>query len=526
MMRCMFIRCALLGILLWTCPLWAKVPATTAADHPPAAEAATVPGTVVTEHQIEIDGRILRYRATAGDLTLHDSNDKPTAHFFFVAYDKIPQGTMRQRPIIFLFNGGPGAASVWLHLGTVGPKRVKLGEMGQAPAPPYELVDNEQTWLEAADLVFIDPVGTGYSRAAEGKNAEDFFGVQQDVKSVGQFIRLYTTQYQRWASPKFLAGESYGTTRAAALSNYLHDSDGLDLNGIILISSVLNFQTIQFGNGNDLPYALYLPTYAATAWYHHKLADELQKLPLKELVSRVQEWTLNDYFKILAQGSGLSRNERDAAADQLARYTGLGTDLIEQANLRIEPRLFRKHLLGDHQLIGRMDTRLEGFAPDPTSPWGEYDPGMDRYVGVYGGAFNNYIRQQLNYKSDLPYVVLSQKAHWKLQGEHPGYLDVSDDLQSAMLSNPHLRVFVACGYYDLATPFFASDYTVDHLNVGPELRRNIVEKYYPGGHMMYHNPPARVQLSHDIAAFVQSAAGSGAPTTQQDGGSGKDAPPR
>ncbi len=499
-MRTMHIRASLITLLLCAPVAWSAPATTTTA--PSTRPATAEKGVVLTEHQITLEGRPLRYHARAGTLTLRDARQKPTADFFFVAYER--QGEQpADRPIIFLFNGGPGAASVWLHLGTVGPQRVQLGPIGQPPPPPYRLVDNEQSWLDLADLVFIDPVGTGYSRPADGKSAKDFYGVEVDVASVGDFIRLYTTRYQRWASPKFLAGESYGTTRAAALSNYLHSAYGLDLNGIILVSSVLNFQTIQFGNGNDLPYALYLPSYTTTAWYHHKLGDDLQKLPVAQVAHQARQWTLDHYFQILARGNALSPDQRKAAVEQLARYTGLSPDLIDQANLRIDPGLFRKRLLGDHQLVGRMDTRLSGYAPRPTMPWAPYDPALDRYIGVYSATFNDYIRGQLHYQSDLPYEVLSQQVHWKLEGKQPGYLDVSDDLQEAMLANPHLKVLIANGYFDLATPFFATDYTVDHLNVGNDLRRNIIEKYYPGGHMMYHDPHARQQLKSDVAEFIR-----------------------
>jgi carboxypeptidase C (cathepsin A) len=468
-----------------------------------------------TTQSLKLPGRTLRYQTTAGTMNLADEAGKPTAHFFFVAYRLLgdPPLDPATRPMTFLFNGGPGAASVWLHLGTVGPQRVALQPGGQPLAPPYTLVPNEQTWLDLSDLVFIDPVGTGYSRPAEGHQAKDFYGVENDLASVGAFIRLYTTRNQRWASPKFLAGESYGTTRAAALSDYLHQQYGLDVNGILLISSVLNFETIQFSDANDLPYPLYLPSYAAIAWYHHKLPADLQKEDVAALANEVKQWAGGDYVTALAKGDALSPDQRGKVIQTLARYTALPRELIDQVNLRIDPGLFQKTLLGGRQMVGRMDGRLTGFETRPTTPWPSYDPSLSRYVGVYSSTFNDYIRRTLGYESDLPYEVLSDKVQpWDFSRGRQGYLYVADDLRSAMLANPALKVFVASGYFDLATPFFATDYTLDHLDLPPELKQHITRHYYAGGHMLYHNTPARERLKADVAAFYEAALRLNAPS--------------
>ncbi|HEY2585332.1 MAG TPA: hypothetical protein VGI81_06165, partial [Tepidisphaeraceae bacterium] len=290
----------------------------------------------VTEGQVTVHGQPLRYKATAGTLALKDEAGKPLADMFFVAYQKQPASSdPSSRPITFVFNGGPGAAAVWLHLGVAGPRRIALNDVGGPPAPPYHLVDNDDTWLTATDLVFIDPVGTGFSRAAAGQKPEQFYGVEEDIRSVGQFIRLYTTRYQRWLSPKFLAGESYGTTRASALSQYLLDN-GISLNGIILISCVLNFQTISVGNGNDLPYVLYLPTYTALAWYHKKLPADLQA-DLTKALNESEGWALNGYMAALALGSQLPQADRETAVKKLARLTGLSENYVDRANLRVDP---------------------------------------------------------------------------------------------------------------------------------------------------------------------------------------------
>jgi carboxypeptidase C (cathepsin A) len=494
-------------ILLCTLPAFAQ------RHRPESTEPSTEPSTApsehaqdklsVTHHSVTINGATINYDATAGTITMKDEEGKPRADFFFVSYVKQPADQPATRRITFVFNGGPGAAAVWLHLGAVGPYRVKLGDDGIPGPPPHSLIVNDQTWLDLCDLVFIDPVGTGFSRPAPGQKGDEFYGVQQDLDSVGDFIRLYLTRYQRWSSPKFLAGESYGTTRAAGLSAHLMNRYGIDLNGIILISTVLNLQTLSPSDGNDLPYALYLPSYTSIALYHKKL----QSADPDKLRDEVSRYALGDYLTALAQGSGLSKPARADVVDHLARYTGLPADLIDKANLRIDPTFFRKQLLNDQRLIlGRFDARLTGEDPDPTDQDADYDPSLSLYLPVYSSTFNDYIRRELNYESDLPYEVLNGRiGPWDFGKAGMGYLDVTHWLREAMLDNPHLRVLVAAGYDDLATPFLAADYTFDHLDPTGRLRGNVTQTFYPSGHMVYHDPGSLVKLKRDIGAFMNGA---------------------
>jgi carboxypeptidase C (cathepsin A) len=461
----------------------------------------------ITEHQMKIGDAVIKYKATAGYMVVKNEEGKEKANFFFVAYEKnLEGGDKSERPITYVFNGGPGAAAVWLHMGTAGPKRVSLQEEGQVPAPPYRLVENDYSWLDLTDLVFIDPVGTGYSRPAAGEKGEQFWGTREDVTSVGDFIRLYTTKYERWLSPKFLAGESYGTTRAAALSEHLVDRYGISLNGIILISTVLNFGTISFGDGNDLPYTLFLPTYAASAWYHKKLPSDMQGMELQALLKEVEQFASNDYSMALAKGGALTAAQRKAIVEKLSRYTGMTSDYVEKADLRIAPNGFRKILLGDQrQLIGRFDSRIKGYDPRPTAASPEYDPSLPEYLSVYSAAFNDYVRKDLKYENDLPYEVLAG-LNWNSRGsEREGYLNVATDLRTAMMKTPHLKVMFCSGYYDLATPYFSTNYTVDHMDLGNELRQNISIKRFVGGHMMYHVQKSLRELKANITEFMGSA---------------------
>ena len=473
-------------------------PATQEAHRP--REATTKPAEetpVITDHEATIAGKSIKYQAAAGMLTLKDDLDKPRAKMFYVAYT-VPGDS--NRPVTFVFNGGPGAAAIWLHLGTAGPMRVKLNEDGTTLPPPYALVPNEFSWLDLTDLVFIDPVGTGYSRA-EPEKGKEFYSVQGDVSSVGDFIRLYVTQNQRWASPKFIAGESYGTTRAAGLSEYLHDRFGLDLNGVVLISTVLNFQTLSFDTGNDTAYPLYLPTYAATAWYHKKISQD-KPVKLQDFVQQAREFAETQYTTALVRGNALPDDERAKVEASLANFTGLPIDYVRKANLRISPHRFEKALLSDqHKIIGRMDGRITAHDADPLSGAPEFDPSVDGYVGVFSGTFNQYIRQELKYENEQPYEFLSPRVGPWDWGKDNGYVNVATNLRECITKLPSLKVFVAQGYYDFATPFAASDYTLDQMPLSKELRGNITRQYYEGGHMMYLNQPALEKLKKDLAAF-------------------------
>jgi carboxypeptidase C (cathepsin A) len=464
-------------------------------------EAAAEP--VVTEHELKLTGGSLKYKTTAGFIPLYDPKGALRANVFYMSYELAGQSPI-DRPITFVFNGGPGAASVWLHLGTAGPKRVAVPEDGMIPSPPYHLEDNPYTWLDFSDLVFIDPVGTGYSRA-EGDHAKEFYSVQGDVESVADVIRIYLTKHLRWPSPKFIAGESYGTTRAAGLSEYLHDRFGIDANGIVLISTVLNFQTLQFQPGNDTPYPLWLPSYTAAAWYHKKLPADLQSRPLAQVVAEAQQWALNQYLPALMKGFSLDDAARNNITQQLSRYTGLPIDYVTRADLRIEPQRFEKALLSNQrQLIGRMDARLTAYDADALSDSPEFDPSLTGYVGIFSNCFNDYIRDELKFESDDPYEFLSPNVGPWDWGRGSGYLNVSTTLRRAMLKVPTMKLMICSGWYDFATPFTAADFTVNQMPLG-QMRKNVVQHYYEGGHMLYLNHPSLVKLHEDFKSFVASA---------------------
>jgi carboxypeptidase C (cathepsin A) len=461
----------------------------------------------VTEHEIKLAGpSALKYRATAGTLAMKNEAGKHKADVFFVAYEKLPTpDDASTRPVTFVFNGGPGAAAVWLHLGTAGPRRVKFSDEGLALAPPSKLVDNEQTWLAATDLVFIDPVNTGFSRPAPGEDAKQFYGVENDIKWVGDFVRLYTTRNERWASPKFLAGESYGTTRAAALSGYLLEETGIALNGIILISSVLDFGTLGPRENNDVPYPLYLPSYTAVAGYHHKLPEDLQK-DVDGAVRDAQKFAMNEYVNALAQGTSLSDDKRKDIEASLVKFTGLPPDVINKANLRVSPFVFEAALLeNERKVVGRFDGRLTGYDPQPLDRRPAFDPSLDAFRGAYGGALNAYVRGELKFESDLNYQVLNGLEGWEFGPPGSGPLYVADRLRATMAATPSLKVMFAAGRHDLAIPFLSAQYTIDHMNLTPELRANVSTHLYDGGHMMYHRIESLKKLNGDVLEFIRSA---------------------
>jgi carboxypeptidase C (cathepsin A) len=459
---------------------------------------------IVTHHEIRVAGRVLRYTVTTGVMPLRNAAGDTEARIFYMAYTADNAGNRAERPLMFSFNGGPGSSSVWLHLGALGPKRVRMLDDGGMPAPPYELVDNEFTWLDQTDLVFIDPVGTGYSRAARPELASRFFGLQGDIASVGEFIRLYLTRYERWSSPLFLVGESYGTTRASGLSGYLIDR-GIAFNGIILVSTVMNFATNRFGRGNDLPYVLFLPTYTATAWYHKRLPPDLQ-VDLRKTLDEVERWAATEYTTALAKGDRLTPEERQQVIEKLSRYTGLDRRYLDQSDLRVEIQHFDKELLRDERrTVGRLDSRFKGFDALGVSEVPEFDPSLAAIRPPYTAMFNNYVRTELGFKSDLEYYILGGGiGRWDF-GADNAYADTSEALRSAFAKNPYMKLFVASGYYDLATPYFATEYTLKHMGLEPSLRGNVQTGYYAAGHMMYIDKASIAQLKRDVSAFIQSA---------------------
>ncbi len=462
---------------------------------------------IKTHHSVEIMGERIDYTATAGRIVLHDAQDKPTAAIFYIAYTRDAIKDLTKRPITFAFNGGPGSSSVWLHLGLLGPRRVHLKEDGTPYPPPYRLVDNQYSLLDVSDLVFIDPVSTGFSRAAKPDEAKQFHGVEGDIRSVADFIRLYTTRNLRWDSPKFIIGESYGTTRAAGLSGELHNHLLMNVNGIILVSTVLNFETLSFAPGNDLPYILYLPTYTAAAWYHHKLPPDLQDLSLDEVMRQSKDFAQKDYNDALLRGDALTPDQRHAIAKQLARFTGLPQRYIERANLRVSLSRFAARLLrGRDLVIGRYDARYTGYIRDALAGHMEYDPSYDAVASVFASTFNDYVRRELHYKSNLPYEILTNVGPWDW-GRPMGYLNVADVLADSLTRDPFLRVEIASGRYDLATPWFSVRYTLDHMRLNPALRKNITLDTYNAGHMMYLNTPDLKKLRANISRFIRQAAG-------------------
>ncbi|GAA3696462.1 peptidase S10 [Nonomuraea antimicrobica] len=447
------------------------------------------------------------YTATTGTMVLREEvitdgtfeGLRPKAEVFVTAYT-LDGAEPLSRPVTFAFNGGPGSSSVWLHLGVLGPRRVVMGDAGALLPPPYGLADNEESLLRVSDLVFIDPVSTGFSRAAAGEKAEAFHGFAGDLESVGEVIRLWTTRNGRWMSPKFLAGESYGTVRAAGLADHLQSRYGLFLNGVMLISSVLDFQTIRFTEGNDLAYSLFLPTYAAIAHYHGLHGDR----PLADVLREAEAYAERDYPWALARGSRLTGEERSAAVSEIARLTGLSEDYVDRVDLRIEhQRYFTEVLRPQRKVVGRLDSRFTGWDPDAGAERFSADPSMNAIMGPYSAALNHYLRTELGYVNDLPYEVLTSRVQpWSYKEFEGAHVTVAGKLAAAMRTNPHLRVHVACGYHDGATPYYAAEHAFAHLPLPAELTGNIEFRYYEAGHMMYVHEPSRLAQSADLAAFV------------------------
>ena len=492
------------------------------AEAKPSPEKSEAQAVSVTEHSITIDGQVLKYKATAGYLTLSDEKSdkdakpdeaghaapsvppeagKPKAKVFFIAYTR-EGGDTTSRPITFAFNGGPGAASVWLHLGELGPRRVKLDQLAPNSGPPYSLVDNQQTWLTDTDLVFIDPVSTGYSRPAPGTSATEFHGYEEDIKSVGEFIRLYTTQNNRWLSPKLIIGESYGGTRAAGLCDYLQNEESMYLDGVIIVSGLLNWQNIDFSPGNDIAYCLGLPAFASTAWYYKKDAPELQQRDVNDVRRQAEEFAMKDYLLALGQGDQLPAADRQQIADQLSKFIGLPADYILRRHLRVSDYQFREELLkGDGRAPGRFDSRSGGFVYDPDDIG---DPSFTAVRGAFAATINSYLRTELKFESDLPYNILTNVEPWSFNSENK-YLDVGVSLGKAMTENPRMKVWVLTGCYDLAISYFSTQYTLDHLHLEPAIRQNLTFSKYDSGHMIYTDQNAMKMMRDDFGRFLRAS---------------------
>jgi len=462
---------------------------------------------VTTKHSIVIDGKTVAYEAVAGKLPIKDDAQKSKAEMFFIAYTRSGVTELGKRPVTFCFNGGPGSSSVWLHLGMLGPKRIRFPDDATPLRAPYSLEENSLSLLDVTDLVFIDPVSTGYSRPAEGEEKSQFHGYEEDLRSVGQFIHDWTTKYQRWLSPKFVLGESYGGVRAAGLAGYLQDRYYMELNGAIIVSGVINFQTLRFGGSNDLPYITFLPTYAATAWYHKVLPADLQSQPLEVVVKQAEEFANGRYAAGLLKGTSLSPEEFRAVAELVSRYTGLSNSFVTKSKLRIDQDRFGKELLrSKSRTVGRFDSRYVGIDRDDAGDGYEYDASGAAIFGPFTATFNDYVRRELGFEENRVYEILTGNVQpWSYKRFEGRYVDATETLRKAMTANPYLKVFLACGYYDLATPHFAMMNTTDHLLLEPSLKNNIEYRYYEGGHMMYIYQPSMVKLREDLVKFYEKA---------------------
>jgi carboxypeptidase C (cathepsin A) len=513
-----------------------------AQEAPPPPKAASASGSPQDHFQVEqqktqssvtVNGRKIDYEAIAGTLVVHpkdwddvpqnaDKDDKkgpPEASMFYVAYfgkggkDGKPDPS---RPITFLFNGGPGSSTVWLHMGAFGPRRVLTANDSHTPAAPYRIVNNEYSLLDASDLVFVDAPGAGFSRISGKDKEKAFYGIDADAQAFADFIARFLSKYERWNSPKFLFGESYGTTRNAVLINILETEKSIDFNGVINLSQILFFagspDEADISPGNDLPYELALPTYAATAWYHHALAQPERDLP--SLLAEVQHFALNEYAVALQAGSSLDPAQRLVIANKLHDYTGLPVDYILKANLRITGGVFSKTLQATKDVtVGRLDTRFFGPTLDPLSKEADYDPQSAGLGSAYVAAFNQYARAELKYGQDKtfkPYIDVWK--NWEFKHQPPGApfplpmtADVTPDLATAMKYNPRLKVMLNSGYFDLATPYFQGVYEMNHLPIPASLRSNIEIHFYDSGHMVYANEPSFKALHSNVADFIRRA---------------------
>lgn len=460
---------------------------------------------VVSEGQLLLDSGNIPYKAVAGTYNFKDEQGVVKARFFFVAYTRSDIENKTTRSIAFCFNGGPGAASVWVHMGLLGPKRVDL-KKENVNVPPFQYINNQYSLLDVTDLVFIDPISTGYSRAVQGEDSKQFYNVDDDIKSIAEFVRLYTTRNSRWESPKFLIGESYGTMRAVELGSYLYNHLDMATNGVILISSVLDFSTIDvLEQGNDLPYYLMLPTYTATAGFHRKLSPKLQG-DVQGAVKQAEAYSMNEYPLLLMRGNTLTQEQRKESISKLSLLTGLSPEYIDRADLRIQPSNFMQELLrSEGKVIGRFDSRIVGEQINKNTEYVCYDPSLDYMITAFTSTFNEYVRKDLKWVKDDDYRVLTNLQPWGYGKEAVNrYFNAVPTLREMMLRVPAYSVFVASGYYDLATPSFGQVYTFNTLNLGENVRNRITMKYYPAGHMMYSELDSLVSLSRDLHTHLEA----------------------
>lgn len=462
---------------------------------------------IVTQHQITVDGKVLKYTATTGRLPIKRPDGKIEAEMFFVAYTLDGQDAAK-RPLTFAFNGGPGSSTIWLHMGALGPKRVAMQPDGLMPPPPYRIADNPHTLLDKSDVVVIDAIGTGFSRAADAELSAKYWSLEGDIKSFSEFIRLYVTRYQRWSSPLFLFGESYGTTRAAGIAGYLADH-GISFNGVSLLSMALRFQTLDDAGGNDEPYSLLIPSFTMIAGYHHKLPADLAQ-DMAKARRESEQWASTEYLQAINKGDALTPEERQKAIDGMARFTGLSKDVIDQANLRIDVLKFTHYLLLDQKLrVGRLDGRFTGTDPDGLLDTPFFDPVEPSIISPYASVFNNYVRGELGYKTDMPYYVFAEdpsfEKKWEWGGHGEGYPNTATALRQAMVKNPYLKILVLEGYYDLATPYFAANHTMNHLDLGAKFRANVSYATYDSGHMVYLPVDSLKKLKGDVAGFMDKS---------------------
>ncbi len=464
---------------------------------------AEAPQVVEREHRFRGEDADFSYRSLAGEYALPAADGSERARVFFTAY--LRDDPKADRPLTLAFNGGPGSSSVWLHMGALGPRLAPFDSVGLPLEKPWASLPNPESWLAFSDLVFIDPVGTGYSRPQGETPREEFHGVQEDLESVAQFIHLWITRNGAWDRRIFLAGESYGTTRAVGLADLLQRQYGLFPEGLVLISSVLDFKTLRFHEGNDLPYALFLPSYAATAWYHGRLDTELQEQSIDQLTDRARSFVSQYYLPALFSGRALFPGKQyDGLIDEVSRMIGLPEEHIRRQRLR--PQIFRYTsdlLRGEEGVtVGRLDSRFKGWNSDGAVESNDYDPSYAAILGVFSHALNSHLRANLGVESDTPYEILTGRVHpWNWGSASQGYPNLGPDLRHAMTRDPQLKVFIANGYYDLATPFFATEYTVNHLGLPAELQENIQMEYYEAGHMMYIHEPSRSKLFRDAKAW-------------------------